>query len=121
MFYDRLPQALKNGTASQTRESRHAKAEWPESWKNRDWKWDQDHPVHFIAHSQGGNTVRLLIELMKEGQKVDPGREKHEYFQKKGRDTWIRSLVTLATPHQGTTLPSALEVCLLGNPGEYCC
>ncbi|KAL6698508.1 hypothetical protein J3F84DRAFT_406708 [Trichoderma pleuroticola] len=28
------------------------------------WKWDRDHGVHFVCHSQGGNTVRYLIDLM---------------------------------------------------------
>lgn len=28
------------------------------------WQWDGHLPVHMICHSQGGNTVRLLIELV---------------------------------------------------------
>src|SRR5436305_220525 len=31
-----------------------------------DWKWSNDNPVHFICHSQGGNTIRLLISLLKD-------------------------------------------------------
>ena len=29
-------------------------------------KWDADHPVHIISHSQGGQTARMLEILLKE-------------------------------------------------------
>lgn len=70
-----------------------------------DWKWDADHPVHFICHSQGGNTIRLLAKLMENGADEHP-----EYFEKKSRDTWIKSIITLGTPHKGTTIINVLKV-----------
>lgn len=63
----------------------------------KDWKWSQRNPVHFVAHSQGGNTVRYLIHLLRHG-------DLHPYFRDAGRDTWVKSLVTLATPHNGSTV-----------------
>jgi len=69
------------------------------------WRWDQDHKVHFICHSQGGNTVRYLISLMANGSpNFHP-----DYFTQTGRDDWTVSVTTLGTPHKGTTIIDALE------------
>ncbi|KFA81589.1 hypothetical protein S40288_09626 [Stachybotrys chartarum IBT 40288] len=71
----------------------------------RNWKWDRDHKVHFICHSQGGNTVRYLISLMANGSlNFHPA-----YFSQTGRDEWTVSVTTLGTPHKGTTIIDALE------------
>ncbi|KAM5343760.1 hypothetical protein ACJ41O_012297 [Fusarium nematophilum] len=70
-----------------------------------DWKWDQDHKVHFVCHSQGGNTVRYLVSLMANGA----GNLHPEYFSEAGRDTWTMSVTTLGTPHLGTTIIDALR------------
>ncbi len=82
------------------------------NWQNFHWKWDQDHKVHFICHSQGGNTVHQLISLMANGA----GTLHPEYFSKLGRDNWTISVATLGTPHKGTTIINVLEnlvsVCL---------
>ncbi|RFU82152.1 lipase [Trichoderma arundinaceum] len=69
------------------------------------WKWDRDHKVHFVCHSQGGNTVRYLLSLMTNGaETLHP-----EYFGQAGRDDWTISVTTLGTPHRGTTIINALE------------
>jgi hypothetical protein len=69
------------------------------------WSWDRDHKVHFVCHSQGGNTVRFLIGLMANG-----ARGWHpEYFSEAGRDDWTISVTTLGTPHRGTTVVDVLE------------
>ena len=64
-----------------------------------EWKWSQEKKVHFICHSQGGTTVRLLIDLMANS---DPRHQ--EYFGQRGRDNWAISVTTLGTPHRGTTI-----------------
>jgi len=69
------------------------------------WNWSEEHKVHFICHSQGGNTARYLISLMDRGaEKLHP-----EYFGIGGRDKWIISMTTLGTPHRGTTVINVLE------------
>ncbi|KEY74765.1 hypothetical protein S7711_06666 [Stachybotrys chartarum IBT 7711] len=71
----------------------------------RNWKWDRDHKVHFICHSQGGNTVRYLISLMaNESLNFHPA-----YFSQTGRDESTVSVTTLGTPHKGTRIIDALE------------
>lgn len=69
------------------------------------WRWGPNSPVHFIAHSQGGNTCRYLIHLLERGF----SEEGSGYFTepKKG---WVKSLTTLATPHNGTSIIDVLDV-----------
>jgi hypothetical protein len=86
----------------------------------RNWTWDRDHKVHFVCHSQGGNTVRYLISLMSRGA----GNLHLKYFSQEGRDDWTISVTTLGTPHRGTTIINALEnflsVCVsTPNPTQH--
>lgn len=67
--------------------------------------WDAEHPVHFIGHSQGGTTIRALIELLEHGSPDDEGG--HELF-KGGKVGWVRSVTTISTPHNGTTFADAV-------------
>lgn len=82
------------------------------SWTDFKWKWNKDHRVHFICHSQGGNTVRQLVSLMANGA----GGLHDQYFATTGRDEWTISVTTLGTPHKGSTITNVLEnllsVCL---------
>lgn len=71
----------------------------------RNWTWDRDHKVHFVCHSQGGNTVRYLISLMSRGA----GTLHPMYFSEGGRDDWTISVTTLGTPHRGTTIINVLD------------
>jgi hypothetical protein len=70
-----------------------------------DWAWGDSSPVHFICHSQGGTTVRYLIELLS-------GRYAKSY--QKLPDTncqsWVKSVVTIGTPHKGTTVTNVIMV-----------
>lgn len=67
--------------------------------------WDQDHPIHMIGHSQGGTTIRALVELLEHGSPQDEGDG--ELF-KGGKVGWIRSVTTISAPHNGTTLTDAV-------------
>lgn len=76
------------------------------------WKWSSNNPVHFIGHSQGGNTVRLLIEMM-----GGTHPELHPlYFGKENQQDWIKSLATLGTPHKGTTVTDVVSVSYPSSP-----
>jgi len=67
--------------------------------------WDADHPIHLIGHSQGGTTIRALIELLEHGSSEDEGDG--ELF-KGGKIGWVHSVTTISAPHNGTTLPDAV-------------
>ncbi|KAH8753135.1 hypothetical protein BGZ57DRAFT_860424 [Hyaloscypha finlandica] len=71
-----------------------------------DWKWDTESPVHCICHSQGGNTIRLLIELLRGNY----GNIHSIYFTTAdNRQNMIKSIVTLGTPHKDTTITAAVQ------------
>ena len=62
-------------------------------------EWDSNHPIHIIGHSQGGLTARMLEHLLEveiENEKSDLLANKHMGY--------IKSITTLSTPHNGTTL-----------------
>lgn len=67
--------------------------------------WDAQHPIHFIGHSQGGTTVRALIQLLEHGSPEDEGGGE---LYRGGKVGWVRSLTTISTPHNGTTLSDAV-------------
>jgi triacylglycerol lipase len=57
--------------------------------------------VHIIGHSLGGPTGRALIQLLEQGSPL-PGQGDHPLFQ--GGKSWVCSLTTISSPHDGTTL-----------------
>lgn len=69
-------------------------------------EWDEDNPVNLIGHSFGGETVRLLASLMAYGddaEKIATGKNTSELFTG-GKADWVHSVVTLCSPHNGSTL-----------------
>ena len=62
-------------------------------------QWSKKNPIHIIGHSQGGQTARMLETLLKTNQ----DNESSILLSKK-HDGWIKSITTIATPHNGTTL-----------------
>jgi hypothetical protein len=67
-------------------------------------QWDAQHPLHMIGHSQGGTTIRALVELLEHGaQGEGPGE-----LYRGGKTGWIRSVTTISSPHNGTTLRDAV-------------
>jgi len=70
------------------------------------WTWNAPNDIHFMCHSQGGNTIRLLIELMSgRHQALHP-----IYFPNANRQNLVRSVITIGTPHKGTTVTDVVRV-----------
>jgi len=68
--------------------------------------WDADHPIHIISHSQGGQTARMLEVLLKKS--IDDESSPLLSTENRG---WIKSITTISTPHNGTTLvPIMLDI-----------
>jgi triacylglycerol lipase len=62
-------------------------------------QWDAAHPVHLVAHSQGGQTSKMLIQLLEDdGDPYEPG------LFGGAKHGWVKSLTTLASPLNGTSL-----------------
>ncbi|NNG22249.1 esterase/lipase family protein [Telluria aromaticivorans] len=67
--------------------------------------WDARHPIHLVGHSQGGTTIRALVELLEHGSPEDEGG--HTLFAG-GKTGWVRSVTTISAPHNGTTYADAV-------------
>ncbi|XP_047322642.1 lipase-like [Impatiens glandulifera] len=57
-------------------------------------QWDQDHPLHFVAHSAGAQVVRLLQQML--ADKVFMGYDNTS-------ETWVLSITSLSGAFNGTT------------------
>lgn len=68
-------------------------------------QWDAAHPIHFIGHSQGGTTIRALVQLLEHGSPDDEGGGD---LYKGGKTGWVSSVTTISAPHNGTTLRDAI-------------
>ena len=68
--------------------------------------WDQNHPIHIIGHSMGGQTARMLQYLLESVFYLEEEKEQPEESTLLGyvHTGWITSITTMSTPHNGTTL-----------------
>ncbi len=70
--------------------------------------WGESRRVHLVGHSMGGLTSRFLVHLLEEGDEVErqatPAEELSPLFAggHSGAGAWVRSVTTLASPHDGT-------------------
>ena len=75
--------------------------------------WQPGKKVHLVAHSMGGQTVRQLEELLRNGNPAEieyqkeHGGEVSPLFQG-NNDNMVNSITTIGTPHNGTHAADAL-------------
>jgi triacylglycerol lipase len=69
-------------------------------------QWDARHPIHLFGHSQGGQTVRSLIQLLEQGS--PHGDEGGGDLYQGGKIGWVVSATTISAPHNGTSLRDAI-------------
>lgn len=69
-------------------------------------QWSKEYPIHIIAHSQGGQTSRMLAHLLNKGSMTETksNNEKLSPLFEGNNSGMIYSITTLATPHDGTTM-----------------
>jgi triacylglycerol lipase len=76
-------------------------------------QWDATHKIHLVSHSQGGQTVRALVQLLAQGHPTAaqvgyaPNNETSGLFT--GGKNWVCSVTTISTPHDGTTLTEMVD------------
>ncbi|GMF33658.1 unnamed protein product [Phytophthora lilii] len=67
--------------------------------------------IHLVGHSMGGQTVRMLAQMLEKGTIGAPVEEEatsHPLFE--GGKSWVHSITTIASPNQGTTLADGFSV-----------
>ena len=69
-------------------------------------EWNENHPVHIIGHSMGGQTARMLQYLLETELFEDASGNNKEKSELLGQSNkgWISSITSIATPHDGSTL-----------------
>ena len=67
-------------------------------------EWNQYSPVHIIGHSMGGQTARVLIYLLSQEIYQDSVKKEESILLGESHTGWIKSITTISTPHDGTTL-----------------
>ena len=70
--------------------------------------WSPTDPVHLVGHSMGGQTIRIMEMLLKEGDAAEQAAagSNSELFD--GGNSMVKSVTTLSTPHDGTQLVDIL-------------
>ncbi|SDJ51790.1 lipase [Microbulbifer yueqingensis] len=104
--WDRAVEAyyqLKGGCVNYgaTHASTHGHAQYGRCFEALVPDWDASNKIHIIAHSQGGQTARVLLKLLRDGS-PEENYEAGSVFE--GGRNWVRSITTVSTPHNGTTL-----------------
>ena len=93
---------------------KHGHARFGRTYKGMYPEWDGRHKIHFVGHSMGGLTTRLLIHLLEHGSLEEKKASRSTGLSPlfKGRKTWVQSLTTISTPHNGTTLVDGVDMYL---------
>ncbi|SFD42377.1 esterase/lipase family protein [Clostridium uliginosum] len=72
-------------------------------------KVSNDNKIHLIGHSQGGQTVRTITQLLSEGSEEERAYGQHNMSPLfEGGRHWINSVTTISTPNDGTTLSDSI-------------
>ncbi|DBA02280.1 TPA: hypothetical protein N0F65_006155 [Lagenidium giganteum] len=67
--------------------------------------------IHLVGHSMGGQTIRMLAQLLAHGTKGAPVQEdpsSHTLFAG-GKADWVHSITTISTPNLGTPIGDAVR------------
>jgi triacylglycerol lipase len=72
--------------------------------------WDQEHPVHIIGHSMGGQTARMLQYLLENViyRNEEETIPETNLLMSNIHEGWIHSITSISTPHDGTTLSNII-------------
>ncbi|KEK22109.1 esterase/lipase family protein [Bacillus gaemokensis] len=87
---------------------KHGHARYGRTYPGIYSQWSDDNNLHFVGHSMGGQTERVLVQLLKEGS-----REEKDYATQhpeegvsslfEGNKNWVRSVTSIGSPHNGST------------------
>lgn len=106
---------IKGGTVDygQEHSDRHGHSRYGRTYPGLYPEWDAEHPVHLVGHSMGGLTARALVQMLKDrgssrGEK-DPLFSNVESSGAGFSTAWVKSVVTVSTPHDGSPMVDELD------------
>ena len=67
-------------------------------------QWDEENPIHFIGHSTGGQTIRMLDYLLRTSIADERNIKEKSDLLGNVHNNWIKSITGISSPHNGTTL-----------------
>ena len=67
-------------------------------------EWSEKNPIHILGHSMGGQTARMLNYLLIQEVYQKNGKKEESDLLGNSYSGWIKSISTISTPHDGTTL-----------------
>ncbi len=67
-------------------------------------EWSEKNPIHIFGHSMGGQTARMLNYLLIQEVYQKNGIREESDLLGNSYSGWIKSISTISTPHDGTTL-----------------
>ena len=71
-------------------------------------QWDASHPIHLISHSMGGQTARMLVQILENPTHSEDNTVNESPLFQGGHYGWVKSVTTIATPNNGTTLANVV-------------
>ena len=80
------------------------------SYKGLYSEWDENHPVHLVGHSMGGQTIRMLDYMLRTSIIDSSGLSEDSGLLGKTHEGWIKSITSISTPHNGTTLSNIVSM-----------
>lgn len=87
---------------------RHGHARYGRAYPGVHPAWSEREKVDLLCHSMGGQTARVLVQLLEEGAPEEmaaaPG-DASPLFE--GGHPWVLGLMTICSPHDGSTLSLA--------------
>ncbi|MFO7848563.1 MAG: triacylglycerol lipase [Spirochaetia bacterium] len=94
---------LHSKEAGHSRYGRTYEGLYPE-WGTVDPETGEVRKVHLLGHSMGGQTSRMLVHLLEEGDEQERRESETPSPLSMGNRNWVTSVSTISTPHDGATI-----------------
>ncbi|PLT32912.1 lipase [Bacillus sp. V5-8f] len=95
---------------------KHGHARFGRTYEGLYPEWTDNSKIHLVGHSMGGQTSRMLTELLRSGNEEELTYHKQHPEEKEisplyqGKKKWVHSITTIGTPHNGSTYADNIDI-----------